>query len=114
MLTLVMNENRRNEIFTMTKQLKMHEYSANTDFSLNCYILVILISTLHPSLTSCILNVVDIFRDAVDVTSSTTRHSDSNVSVFICTQCIGTVEPATRKYFLRGNKSSWARSDYYF
>ena len=57
--------------------MKMREYSAHTDFSLNCYILVIFISTLPHSITSCILNVVDIFRDAVDVTSSTT--CDSNV-----------------------------------
>ena len=68
-LSLVMNINRRNKVFTMIKQLKMREYSAHTDFSLNCYVLVIFNSTLPPSLKSCILNVVDIIRDAVAVTS---------------------------------------------
>ena len=53
----------------MIKQLKMREYSAYFDFSLNCYVLVIFISTVPSSLTSCIQNVVDIFRDAVDVMS---------------------------------------------
>ena len=28
--------------------------------------------------------------------------------------CIGKVEPVTRKCFLRGNKSSWAGGDYRF
>ena len=50
------------------KQLKMREYSAQFDFSLN-YVLMIFNSTVPSSLTSCIQNVVDIFRDAVDVTS---------------------------------------------
>ena len=68
-----------NEVFVVTKQSKMREHIANTDFSLNRYALVIFISVLPPSLTSCILNVVDIFRDAVDVTSSTTRQRDSDV-----------------------------------
>ena len=71
-LALVKDENRRNKVFTMIKQLKMREYSAviaHTGFSLNSYILVILNSTVPSSLTSCIQNVVDIFRDAVDVTS---------------------------------------------
>ena len=31
-------------MFTMIKQLKMHEYSVHFDFSLNCYVLVILSS----------------------------------------------------------------------
>ena len=52
----------------MTKQPKMREYSAHTDFSFNRYVLLIFIPTLPPSLTSCILNVVEIFRDAFDVT----------------------------------------------
>ena len=40
-LSLVMKKNRRNWVFTMIKQLKMREYSAHFDFSLNCYVLVI-------------------------------------------------------------------------
>ena len=80
----------------------MRKDSAHTDFSLNSYLLVIFISTLPPSLTFCILNVVDIFRDAVDVKLATTRQRDSFISAFIYTECIGKVEPATRKYFLRG------------
>ena len=68
-LSLVMNKNRRNKVFTMTKQLKMREYSAHFDFSLNCYVLVNFYSTVPSSLNSCIQDVVDIFRDAVDVTS---------------------------------------------
>ena len=47
----------------------MHEYSAHFDFSLNCYVLVIFISTMPSSLTSCIQNVASIFQDAADVTS---------------------------------------------
>ena len=58
-LSTVMNENRRNKMFTVIKQLKMREYSKDTFFSLNYYIRGIFISTLHPSLTSCILNVAD-------------------------------------------------------
>ena len=68
-LKLVMNKNRRNKVFTMIKQLKMREYSAHFDFSLNSYVLMIYNSTVPSSLTSCIQNVVDVFRDAVDVTS---------------------------------------------
>ena len=60
-----MNEKRQNKVFTMTKQLKKREYRAHADFSLNCYALGIFISALPPSLMSCNLNVVDIFRDAV-------------------------------------------------
>ena len=101
-----MKENTRNKVFTMTKQLKMHKYSAHTDFLLNCYVPVVFISTLPPSLMSCILNVVDIFRDAADVTSLTTCQRHSYVPAFIYTECIGKIEPATWKYFLRGNKSS--------
>ena len=59
-LSTVMIENRRNKVFTMIKQPKMREYSKDTYFSLNYYIHMIYISTLPPSLTSCILNVVDI------------------------------------------------------
>ena len=58
-LSTVMNENRRNEVFTVIKQLKMREYSKDTCFSLNYYIHVIFILMFPPSLTSCILNVVD-------------------------------------------------------
>ena len=53
----------------MIEQLKMCEYSAHFDFSLNFYVLVIFNSAVPLNLTSCIQNVVDIFRDAVDVTS---------------------------------------------
>ena len=58
-LSTVMNENRRNKVFTMIKQLKMQEYSKDTYFSLNYYIHVIFILMYFTSLTSCILNVVD-------------------------------------------------------
>ena len=68
-LALVTNKNKRNKVFTMIKQLKIREYSAHFDFSLNFYFLVIFNSTVPSSLTSCIQNAVDIFRDAVDVTS---------------------------------------------
>ena len=68
-LSLVMNKNKRNKVYTMIKQLKMCEYSAHFDFSLNCYVLVIFNSTVPSSITSCIQNVDEIFRDAVDVTS---------------------------------------------
>ena len=57
-LSTVMNENRRNKVFTVIKQLKMREDSKDT-FSLHYYIHVIFISTFPQSLTSCILNVVD-------------------------------------------------------
>ena len=67
-LSLVMNKNRRNKLFTMIKQLKMCEYSAHFDFSFN-YVLVIFNLTVPSSLTSCIQNVADIFQDAVDVMS---------------------------------------------
>ena len=92
----------------------MREYSVHADFLLNCYVLVIFISTLPLSLTSFILNVVDCFRDPVDVTSSRARQHESHISAFMHTECIRKVEPATRKYFLRGYKSSKARSDYHF
>ena len=68
-LSSVMNKIRRNKVFTMLKQLKMREFSVHFDFSLNCYTLVIFNSTVPLSLTSCIQNVADHFRDAVDVTS---------------------------------------------
>ena len=45
-LTTVMNENRRNQEFTVIKQLKMREFSKDTFFSLNYYIHVIFILTL--------------------------------------------------------------------
>ena len=57
----------------MIKQLKMREYSAHADFLLNCYVLVIFISTLPPSLMFFILNVIDCFRDAVNVMNSITQ-----------------------------------------
>ena len=69
LLSLEMNKNRRNKVFTMIKQLKMRVYSEHFDFSLNCYVLVIFNSPVPSSRTSCILNGVDIFREAVDVTS---------------------------------------------
>ena len=68
-LYLLMNKSRRNKVFIRIKQLKMREYSAHFDFHLNCYVHVIFHSTVPSSLTSSIQNVVDIFRDAVDVTS---------------------------------------------
>ena len=58
-LSTVMNENRRNNTFTVVKQLQMREYSKDAYFSLNYYIHVIFISTFPQSLTFCILNVVD-------------------------------------------------------
>ena len=58
-LSTVMNENRKNKVFTAIKQLKIQEYSKDTYFSLNYYIHVIFILMLPPSLTSCVLNVVD-------------------------------------------------------
>ena len=58
-LSTLMNENRKNKVFTVLKQLKIREYSKDTYFSLNYYIRVIFISMFPPSLTSCILNVVD-------------------------------------------------------
>ena len=58
-LSTVMNENRRNKVFTVIKQPKRREYSKVTYFSLNYYIHVIYISTFPQSLTPCILNVVD-------------------------------------------------------
>ena len=58
-LSKIMNENRRNNMFTVRKQFKMREYSKDTYFSLNHYIHVIFISMFPPSLMSCILNFVD-------------------------------------------------------
>ena len=58
-LSTVINENRRNKMFTVIKQLKMREFSKDTYFSFNVYIHMIFISTFPRSLTSCILNVVD-------------------------------------------------------
>ena len=58
-LSTVINENGRNKVFIVIKQLKMRKYSKDTYFSLNFYIHVIFISTFPQSLTSCILNVVD-------------------------------------------------------
>ena len=34
-LSTVTNENRRNKVFTVIKQLNMHDYSKDTYFSLN-------------------------------------------------------------------------------
>ena len=41
----IMNENRRNNVFTVIKQLKMREYSKDTYFSLNYHIHMIFVST---------------------------------------------------------------------
>ena len=49
-LSTVMNGNRRNEVFSMIKQLQMREYSKDTYFSLNYHIHVIFISTFPQSL----------------------------------------------------------------
>ena len=76
----VVNDNRRKKVLTVIKELKMREYSVHTDFSLNCYVLVILDSPLPPSLTSCIQNVVDIFRDAVDVELEKYNRLQDNIS----------------------------------
>ena len=54
-LSTVSNENKRNKMFTVIKQLKMREYSKDTFFSLNYYIHVNFISTFPRSLKSCIL-----------------------------------------------------------
>ena len=66
-LSTVLNENRRKKVFSEIKQLKACEYSKDTYLSSNYYIYVIFISTLPPSLTSCIL-------------VKTIRQRDSNVS----------------------------------
>ena len=58
-LSTVKNENRRNKVFTVIKQVKLRVYSIDTYFSLNYYIHVIFISMFPQSLTSCIPNVVD-------------------------------------------------------
>ena len=58
-LSTVMNDNRRNKVFTLIKQLKMQEYSEEFYFSLNLNIHVIFISMFLPSLMSCILYDVD-------------------------------------------------------
>ena len=59
-LSTVTNKNRRNKVFTVIKQLKMRVYySIDIYFLLNYYIHVIFILMFPPSLTSCILNVVD-------------------------------------------------------
>ena len=68
-LFLVINKKRRNKVFTMIKQLKMREYRAHFDFSLNCYVLMISNSTVPSSLTFCIQNIVDIFQDAAEMAS---------------------------------------------
>ena len=60
-LSTVMNENRRNKVFSVLKQLK---YNKDTHFSLN-HVHLIFISTFPLRLTSCILNIVD----TVNVTS---------------------------------------------
>ena len=57
-LSTVINENRRNEVFTVIKQLKVRENSKDTYFSLNYFIHVIFILTFPESLPFCIQNVV--------------------------------------------------------
>ena len=59
-LSAVLNENIKNTVFTLIKQLKMREYSKDIHFSLNYSIRVIFISTFPPSLMSYTLHVVDI------------------------------------------------------
>ena len=58
-LSIKINENRRNKMFTVMKQLNMREYSKDTYFSLKFYIHVIFISMFPQSLASCVLGVVD-------------------------------------------------------
>ena len=78
-LPIVMNENRGNKVFTVIQclsvYLKMRENGKDTYFSLNYYIHVIVISPFPPSLTSCILNVVD--------RQQTVRQRHSNVPALI-------------------------------
>ena len=50
-LSTLMNETRRNKVFTILKQQNMGEYSKNTHFSINYYIHLVIISTFPPSLT---------------------------------------------------------------
>ena len=78
-LSSVMNENRRNQKFTVIKQLKMRDYSKDTHFSLNYYIHVVFISTFTPSLTSCILNVVDVRLTSQWRDVKKTCRRDSNI-----------------------------------
>ena len=58
-ISTIMNENRKNKVFIVIKQITVREFSKDTYFSLNYYIHVIFISTFSQSLTACILNVVD-------------------------------------------------------
>ena len=58
-LSIVMNETRRNKVFTAIKYLEKREYSIDTYFSFYYYNYVIFISTCSQSLMSCIPNVVD-------------------------------------------------------
>ena len=59
-LSKVMSENRRNNVFTLTKQLKMQEYNKDTYFSLNYHTYSFdLDFNVSSSLMSCILNVAD-------------------------------------------------------
>ena len=44
-LSTVMNDNRRNKVFTVIKQQTMREYNKDTYFSLNYYIHMIFVST---------------------------------------------------------------------
>ena len=59
-LSTVMNENRRDKVFTVAKKLKIQENSKTTYSSINHNSPVIFISMFPLSLTSFILNVVDI------------------------------------------------------
>ena len=52
----VRNEKRRDKMFTVTKQLKMGEFTKDTYFSLN---IIFMLSSFQRFLTTCILNVVD-------------------------------------------------------
>ena len=89
----------------MIKQLKMREYSVHFVFPLNCYVLVVFNSTVPSSLTSCIQNVVDIFRDAVD-----RRHKQHVIvtQMFqrLYIQIAWESRTGLKEYFHRGNKSS--------
>ena len=57
-LSTVMNENRRNKVFTMIKQLKMREYTKDTYFSLNYYTHGIFILMFPPSLRLAFLTLL--------------------------------------------------------
>ena len=100
-LSIVMNEKqtktKRNNVYS-DKTTKMRQYSKNIFFSLNHYIHMIFILSFPPSLTSCILNPVDV---------KTILRSVSNVLALSIEQCDWKSRTGYEgKKFLRGNISS--------